>query len=154
MIRLEKRVAHLVLRPAVGEVFEMTIDGGAPWNNPVAMLRADGYAPDWQFVGREITGVQTRRFKLETVQGCSNLKEILEVLAGKGKAPEGQWRVPFSEKYKLNNLGEQLGVSDASWINEYGEAHFPFLTNLQSGFHWAEDIRRGGKGWLWLIEIE
>ena len=133
----------------------MIIDGSAPWNDPMLMLRADGYNPQkWYFRGKQVVGVQKRKFKLETVQGCSNLKEVLESLTDKGKAPEGQWRESFAEKYRLMSLQEQLGIPDASWIDEYEDAHFPYLTNLRSGFHWADDIRRGGEDWLWLIEIE
>jgi len=131
MISREKIIAFLEPRPAVGEIFELTIDGGAPWNNPMVMLKVSEGDANWRFVGRKIIGVQTRRFKLEIAQECANLKEVLRALDGKGKIPEGQWRMAFAEKYRLEHLSERLGVPDASWINEHGEAHFPFLTNLQ-----------------------
>jgi hypothetical protein len=87
------------------------------------------------------------------VENCSNIEEVLEALKDRGAPPEGQWRMPFAEKYRMRDVIETLGVPDPSWIDEYGDAHFPCLTIQQSLFHRADDIRRGGEGWLWLVEV-
>ena len=152
---LRKSVSGFSPRPAVGEVFELTIDGDAPWNDPMALVRGDGYDEKcWEFHGRMIEGNQTRKFRLETAEGCSSLNQVLEILQRKGgKISEGQWRVSFAEKYNLLGVNERVGFPDPSWLDEYREAVFPCLVSSRSLFHHADDIRRGGEGWLWLVEV-
>jgi superoxide dismutase len=38
-------------------------------------------------------------------------------------------------------------------MDQYGYRYFPSLSNQQSLFHEADDIRRGGEGWLWLVKV-
>lgn len=151
---LIRSLAGLLSRPEIGEVFELSIDGNVLWSDPLKMLYYDGYdEKKWGFCGNYIQGVQTRRFKLFPAERCSNLDQVIKILRQHGKIPEGQWRVPFAEKYSMRNPKEMFGISDPSWIDEYGDAHFPCLTIQQSLFHRADDIRRQGEGWLWLVEI-
>jgi hypothetical protein len=153
-VREQKRVILLPLRPAVGEIFTLTTSGGLFWNDPMNMLEADGYEPEtWRFAGKMIKGIPTLHFTLETVSSCSNIDDVLVAIGGMAKAPEGQWRNAFASSYRLESLRERLGVPDPSWIDQYGYRYFPSLSNQQSLFHEADDIRRGGEGWLWLVKV-
>lgn len=54
-----------VAYPADGEIFELTLDGDAPENQPLEMVSRFGYAPvGWRHNGPKVSGKQTRRFKL------------------------------------------------------------------------------------------
>jgi hypothetical protein len=154
MAVVPKRCSAILSCPAAGEIFELEIDGSKPWNDPRAMPRGDGYPrwDEWDFKGRSIEGAQKRRFKLEAVDGCSNFDDVLNALEGRGRAPEGQWRGPFWEKYRLDTR-DRIGFPDPSWTDERGDAQFPILTGDRSLFHHEDDIRCGGEGWLWLVEV-
>ena len=52
---------------AEGEVFEMTLNGDAPENQPLEMVRRDGYTGRWTHNGPKVSGRQTRRFKLDVI---------------------------------------------------------------------------------------
>ena len=138
--------------PAIGEEFELTLDGDDPANDPIEMVRRDGYSsPEkWEHKGERILGKQTRRFKFVGVGFCRNLDEVWQKLAVYGEIPEGQWREAYKKtKYRVA-YGRPVGVADPSWVNPSGRASFPYVDEIgRSDFHWTDDDFYGD--WLWLV---
>lgn len=142
--------------PADGEVFRLTLDGDAPENDPIEMVRQDGYQSfkRWKFKGKKVVGIQTRAFKLVRVGDCRNLDELHEKLAQYGDVPEGQWRQAFVAAYPQSDGRGSVGVADASWFDVNGHARLPYIH--WRGFSSFSSIRSwfgsepGGR-WRWLV---
>jgi len=136
---------------ADGEVFEMTLDGDAPENHPLEMVRRDGYTGNWKHSGPVVKGIVTRRFKWVAVGYQPNLETVRAALAFHGDIPEGQWREAVKQMFKPD--GEHLrGIADPSWENPDGYAIFPYVENGgYSDFRWAGlDL---GESWCWLVAV-
>lgn len=137
----------------VGEVFELTLDGDDAENDPVEMVRRDGYSKpeQWQFNGTRVAGVQTRRFKLVSVGYCRTFDRLTRKLIKYGTIPEGQWREALKAAYQHDGKGP-VGIADSSWVRPDGYAHFPCVRTLGSSyFHWTGfDFHAR---WRWLVEV-
>lgn len=146
--------AQVPVYPKEGEIFKLTLDGDAPENQPLEMLRRYGTdSSDWKHNGEKVSGKQTRRFKLVRVGYCRNLDEVRKKLKGHGNIPEGQWVMAFRVAYpRSDGQGPHIGVADASWVDPDGSAYFPYVYSGGSlGFNWA-DIERGDH-WRWLVAV-
>jgi len=145
--------------PALGEVFELTLDGSAPENDPIEMVRRSGEVgfEKWQHKGRQINGVQKRRFKLVAVGSCDHFNLVVAILKEHGKIPEGQWREALIAKFQVVDCNGIVGIADDSWRDRYGDFFFPcFNANSEQAcvpfFDWTE----GGFNnyWRWLVEVD
>lgn len=140
--------------PAVGEIFELTLDGDAPENQPLEMVSRDGYDhPElWSHNGERVVGVQTRRFKLVEVGFCKNLDEVKEKLAPHGTIPEGQWREAFKKRFRKPDGKGPIGFADSSWVDPRAFVYFPFVdADGGSLFYWADyDFYAD---WRWLVGV-
>lgn len=139
--------------PAMGEVFELTLDGDAPENQPLEMAHRDGYRTEgWQHTGKKVAGKQTRRFKLVSVGYCRTFDELTRKLVKHGTIPDGQWREALKAAYQYDGK-EQVGIADSSWVHPQGRDFFPYVsTGGYSNFHFTDldfDV-----GWRWLVEVE
>ena len=149
------RVVHAIIDrvyPADGVEFELALDFDAPENDPIAMVRQDGYgSPEkWRFTGQKLSGVQTRRFKLERVGACGNLDEVRQKLAQYGEIPEGQWRQAFKVAYPQSDGNGPIGFADPSWVGPDGDVDFPCVgSDGGSLFDWA--VIGLGEYWRWLV---
>ena len=134
-----------------GEVFEMTLNGDAPENQPLEMVRRDGYTGDWKHSGPKVKGIETRRFKWVAVGYQPNLEAVRVVLASHGKIPEGQWREAVKQMFEPD--GEYpRGVADPSWRGPSSDADFPCVgRGGVSDFGWAGSGRSGD--WRWLVGV-
>src|SRR3989338_4081249 len=137
--------------PAIVEEFELPLDGDDPANDPMEMVRRDGYgSPEkWKHKGERISGKQTGRFKLVGVGYCRNLDEVRQKLAVHDEIPGGQWREAYKAKFR-GDCGRPVGVADPSWVPPVGHADFPCVGGRgRSFFGWP------GHGfhddWLWLV---
>ena len=142
--------------PAVGEVFELTLDGDAPENQPLEMVRRDGYANDWKHNGPVVKGRHTKHFKLVEIGYCKRFAEVLGKLGAHGEIPNGQWRESFKTKYNGPDCKGHIGVADVSWLSEENEenvACFPFLDGNSgtSGFLCHDHYFL--EAWRWLVEV-
>lgn len=127
------------LYPADGEVFALTLDGDAPENQPLEMVRRDGY------------GNPARRFKLVSIGYCQNWEEVLRRLAGHGRIPEGLCRNAFKNAFKSDGKGP-VGVANPSWVNPDGSACFPCVnSDGESSFRWT--VSDFSDRWRWLVEV-
>ena len=135
----------------MGEVFELTLDGDAPENQPLEMVRHDGYDwKVWQHEGPVVKGSQTKRFKLVKVGYCRTFNELRRKLGAHGEIPEGQWREALKAAYKSDGKGH-VGVADSSWVGPRGRAPFPcVLAYGHSFFLWADGDFNDD--WRWLVE--
>lgn len=137
--------------PAIGEEFELTLNGDDPANDPIEMVRRDGYSEPhkWQYEGTRVVGKQTRRLKLVAVGYCRNLDEVRQKLAVHGEIPEGQWREAYKVKYR-GGCGRPVGIAAASWVSPRGRASFPCVDERGiSDFSWTgHDFN---VSWLWLV---
>lgn len=152
-----KKGAAKTTYPAVGEVFELTLDGDASENNPIEMVRRDGYRPeDWRHKGEKVAGEQTRRFMLVSVGYC-HFGELVRRLVKHGTIPGGQWREALKAAYKSDRKGP-VGIADASWMclfdRPFGRTGFPSVhENDCSYFDWAYPNFGFDDGWRWLVEV-
>lgn len=143
--------------PTTGDVFELTLDGDARENDPIEMVRRDGYLEleKWRHTGTKVAGTQTRHFKLISVGYCVNWDEVKRKLAKHGELPEGQWREAFKAKYPTPDGNGPIGVPDASWVYPGDRAYFPYFPYVhahgESRFFWSVDGSRGR--WRWLVEV-
>lgn len=136
---------------ADGEVFEMTLDGDAPKNQPWEMVRRDGYSGEWKHNGPRVKGRQTRRFKWISIGYQPNLEAVRTALAPHGKIPEGQWREAVKQMFEPDGKHPR-GIADPSWEDPDGRARFPYVEcDGRSDFRWAD----GGQGesWRWLVGV-
>lgn len=146
------RQQALPVYPAVGQEFELTLDGDAPENQPLAMVQCDGYAGAWKHEGPLVEGKQTRRFKLVQVGYQPGLEAVRTALAAHGEVPPGQWREALKSSYRQDGQGP-VGLADPSWQNPVGIAYFPYVhSNGDSNFDWAGDEFHDD--WRWLVLSE
>ena len=140
--------------PKVGEIFELTLDGDLPENQPLEIVRGFGYNPEgWGHKGPKVSGQQTRRFKLAQVGYCNNLDVVKERLKAHGENPEGQWMKAFKAAYSQPDGNGPVGVADASWVGPHGGAGFPGVgTDGVLGFRWTGSGQGGG--WRWLVVVK
>ncbi|MDO8435153.1 MAG: hypothetical protein Q7S89_00530 [bacterium] len=139
--------------PAVGVVFELTLDGDAPENDPIEMVRGDGYEQpeQWRHEGKRVAGRQTHRFKLVQVEPCRNIHQVRAELLAYGKIPEGQWREAFKAAYPTPDGNGPIGIADPSWLQGF-QSFFPRITaGGSSRLDWAANGR--DSDWRWLVEV-
>lgn len=150
------KVISALTYPADGEIFKLTLDGDAPENDPIEMLRRDGYsAVGWLYNGKKLTGKQTHTFKLVSLTGYGGdfertLRDVVEC----GGIPEGQWREALKNAYPHHDSKSKtcVGVADLSWVNQYGFPCFPFIDIYgNSRFHWPAHSFFGR--WRWLVVV-
>lgn len=147
----EKQVVPTVSAyPADGEIFELTLNGDVPENDPIEMVRRDCYDPaGWKYIGKKVTGKQVRRFKLVRVGRCRNLNEVREKLVAHGSIPEGQWREAFKTAYPEPDENSPVGFADPSWVDPDGNANFPYIYGGgNSDFRWADNDFNEDRRWL------
>ena len=138
--------------PMIAAVFELTLDGDDSKNQPLAMVRRDGYSGNWKHKGPVVKGQHTRRFKLVQVGYCRNLDEVRQKLVAHGEIPEGQWREAFKAAYPTPDGAGPVGIADPSWLDSDGGADFPYVySDGSSYFHWADDGRI--ERWRWLVAV-
>lgn len=138
--------------PAVGEAFELTLDGDAPENQPLQIVRDCGYTGKWRHNGRTVQGKQTRRFKLAQVGYQPNLDGVKSAFPTSGSV-EGQWIKAFKAAYPQPDGNGPIGIADASWVYPNGGAGFPIVGSFGDlDFHWAGDAH--GADWRWLVPAE
>lgn len=144
---------HETGRPnyADGVEFEMTLAGDAPKNQPLEMVKRDGYTGQWKHNGQMVNGTQTHRFKWVAIGYQPNFAAVLTALAPHGAIPEGQWREAVKQMFEPD--GEHFhGIADPSWTHPNGRARFPYVSSDgDSGFDWADvDF---GDDWRWLVRV-
>lgn len=141
--------AELPTYPPNGQVFELTLDGDAPENQPLEMVRSDGFVkPEkWKFNGKKVEGKQTRRFRLVSVSYCRTWAWLESKLNAHGEFPAGQWREALKARYKYDGKSP-IGVPDPSWTDPYGDRRFPCLV---SRFDWCDNQFSGDWRWLMLV---
>ena len=138
--------------PAVGEIFELTLDGDAPENQPLQIVRDCGYTGKWRHNGRTVKGKQTRRFKFAQAGYQPNLDGVKSALPTSGSV-EGQWIKAFKAAYPQPDGNGPVGIADASWVNPRDDANFPFVsTDGSLNFCWADDVQDAF--WRWLVPAE
>jgi hypothetical protein len=136
--------------PEVGEVFELTLDGDAPENQPLEMVRRDGYDPvGWQHQGLVFRGRHTQYFELVNIGYCHDLYEVQFKLAPLREIQGGQWREAFKTIYPDSDGKGSVGFADASWRNPNGNFFFPFVNrDGYSGFDYV--LNHFNDDWRWL----
>ena len=138
--------------PATGEIFELTLDGDDSENQPLEMVRRDGYSGNWKHKGLVVKGRQTKRFKLVQVGYCRNLDEVRQKLAAHGEIPEGQWREAFKASYPNHDGLGPVGIADPSWVNPNDNAYFPCVdSDGYSNFVWAAYDQN--EHWRWPVVV-
>jgi hypothetical protein len=138
--------------PAIGEVFELTLDGDVPENQPLQIVKDCGYTGKWRHNGRTVKGKQTRRFKFAQAGYQPNLDGVKAALPTSGSV-EGQWIKAFKAAYPQPDGNGPIGIADASWILPLGVAYFPVVyTDGYLGFGWADNDRDAR--WRWLVPAE
>jgi hypothetical protein len=149
--RAKARFTEPTSYPATDEIFELTLDGDAAENQPLEMVRRDGYNPKgWQHRGPVVKGRHTKRFKLVEIGYCRNFDEVRRKLAIHGEIPEGQWREAFRARYGKPDGKGPIGIADALWVIPYSSAYFPYVgLDGDSNFRWTDsdfyDV------WRWLV---
>ena len=140
--------------PAVGEIFELVLDGNASENQPLAMVQRDGHNPQgWRHQGPVVGGRRTKRFKLVEIGYCRNFDEVRCKLTAHGEIPEGQWREAFKARYPKADGKGTIGIADASWVDPVADANFPCVyTRGGSDFDWAGGVFVDS--WRWLVEVK
>jgi len=145
--------------PALGEIFELTLDGSAPENDPIDMARRSGEVgfEKWQHKGRRVNGIQTRRFKLVSIGCCDHFSTVVAMLKEHGKIPECQWREALIAKFQDADGGGTVGIADDSLRDQYSDFFFPCIRANYGPicapfFDWTE----GGfnNHWRWLVEVD
>ncbi len=139
---------------ALNKVFELTLDGDAPENDPLQMVRAYGCSdPEkWKHTGMKVIGRETRRFKLVEIGYKPNFESVKKALARHGSIPEGQWREALKKRF-LGAPGRLVGVADVSWFDPFGYPYFPCVNDDgASAFGWID--RGFFEYWLWLVEVK
>lgn len=142
------------LCPKVGEVFELTLNGDDPDNQPSAMVAACQEDPSvWTHKGPTVTRTVTKRFKLVKVGSCNTFKELKERLQAHGTIPESQWLKVFTTRFTRHDHDDGVAVADDSFVLSpgggrsffyIGDEGFPVLTP------------RGGPMsgmWRWLVQV-
>jgi len=138
--------------PMIAAVFELTLDGDDSKNQPLAMVRRDGYSGNWKHKGPVVKGQHTRRFKLVQVGYCRNLDEVRQKLVAHGEIPEGQWREAFKAAYPNPDGKGPIGFADPSWLDSHDVASFPCVFSLGGSiFVWADDGQH--ERWRWLVAV-
>lgn len=151
MLEEQESVVIKIPHYADGAEFEMTLNGDAPENQPLEMVRRDGYSGRWKHSGPTVKGTQTQCFKWVAVGYQPNFDAVRTALAPYGKIPEGQWREAV--KHMFESDGEHpRGIADSSWVDPFGNADFPYVSTYgNSYFRWAGGDFR--VAWRWLVEV-
>ncbi len=138
--------------PAVGEVFELTLDGDAPENQPLQIVKDCGYTGKWRHNGCTVKGKQTRRFKLAQAGYQLNLDGVKAALPASGSV-EGQWIKAFKAAYPQPDGNGPIGIADASWANPNSLADFPIVLSVGDlSFRWTAFGHVAS--WRWLVPAE
>jgi hypothetical protein len=137
--------------PKVEEVFELTLDGAAPENEPLEMVSEFGFnSAGWRHDGPTVSGKQTRRFKFVQVGYCSTVEKVKEKTKAHGEIPEGQWINAFKAAYPKPDGQGPIGFADASWIGADGRANFPYVASVGFlHFNYGGHVR--GEDWRWVV---
>lgn len=135
-------------------MFELTLDGDAPENQPLQIVRDCGYTGKWGHNGPKVKGKgkQTRRFKLAQAGYQPNLDGVKAALPASGSV-EGQWIKAFKAAYPQPDGQGPIGIADASWVDPSGNARFPVVsTDGSPYFGWAGVGRDAC--WRWLVAVK
>lgn len=144
---------HTQAWPQVGEVFELTLDGDAPENEPLEMVSEFGSNPSGrQHTGATVSGRETRRFQLVQVGYCSTVEKVKDKIHSYGEAPEGQWINTFKAACPQPDGLGPVSFADASWVGADGRANFPYVASLGfPHFNYAGHVR--GEDWRWVVQV-
>ena len=139
--------------PVLNEIFELTLDGSAPENQPLEMVRADGCDPrGWKHDGPTVKGTESRRGKLVSVGYCRGWQELERKLKAHGELPEGQWREAFKARYPTLDGNGPIGFADRSWSVPSERRFFPYVSSAgESSFYWFDDGVHGF--WRWFVLV-
>jgi len=141
--------------PAIGEIFELTLDADDPLADPIWMVRKDGDiyedAERWSFTGTRLVGIHTRRFKLVDIGYQLSFDAVRSALEEYGRIPEGQWRHAFEVRYRKAH-GGLVGFADSSWVDSESATRFPYFFGIgNTRFNWT--LRDFHDRWLWVVEV-
>ena len=144
---------HRPAYPPVGEVFELTLDGDAPENEPLEMVNEFGFNPSgWQYIGAAVSGRETRRFQFVQVGYCSTVERVKDKIGPYGKVPAGQWINAFKAAYPEPDGQGPVGFADASWVSADGRANFPYVASVGFlHFNYGGHVR--GEDWRWFVQV-
>lgn len=139
--------------PAIGEVFQLTLCGDEPENDPLQMVRDAGYnSKGWLHTGIRCGGRQRRRFMLVGPGKELWFDEIKIFLGANYAIPNGQWLRAFKDKYPQHDGNSPVAVADAAWVNPLTEKFFPVIgSDGVIRFASVEDSR--GFECRWLVEV-
>ncbi|MBI2552311.1 hypothetical protein HYW17_03385 [Candidatus Uhrbacteria bacterium] len=135
-----------------GEVFELTLDGGAPENHPLVMVQDEPRAGEWKHSGPTIQGTPTQRFRWVAIGHRPTFADVRIMLKTCGKIPEGQWREAVARTFAPDGQHPR-GIADASWIDPRGLPFFPFVDAYGGGSRVREAYGDFVVSWLWLIKV-
>ncbi|MDO8435154.1 MAG: hypothetical protein Q7S89_00535 [bacterium] len=149
--------------PAIEEVFALRIEGDAPENQPLEMVKREGYdrPMKWKHAGSTVNGRQACRFKLvcleargtaEDLAPPRTFEEVRSELASHGRIPEGQWRMAYKAAYPECDGKGPVGIADPSWQDSSGSLFFPCVD-----WRGRSDLASTAEGfdlyWRWLVEV-
>ena len=145
--------------PVVGQVFELTLDGDAPENQPLAMVRRIGYSTweKWLYKGPTVKGIQTGVFKLVEFDRFLKFDDLHRILDTHGRIPEGQWAQAFKTAYPKYDGVCSIGFPDKSWVDDIGWNRHPLMYYTDYILNLGLAHRDGRidlwHPWLWLVEV-
>jgi hypothetical protein len=139
--------------PKVDEVFELTLDGDAPENQPLEMVRRDNCnnPEEWRHRGRVVNGRHIRRFKLVRIGYHGSFRDMRREIDSLGRVPEGQWREAFKAAYPHSGYGT-VGIADDSWLDPDDNASFPYIYDGISRFGFPS--YKFSTNCVWLVEVQ
>lgn len=146
--------------PNIDEVFELTLDGSDPNVQPLAIIKKHGYGiyKKWKHTGKIVIGRETRKFKLIDLDFCANWGEIknkfMKYLNDYPGAviPESQWLVAFTSNYREYDYNGPIGIADASYTDDVGNANF--LCVWHGSLFFVDDVHVSHQKWRWLVEVK
>lgn len=155
---MKKRIREY---PKVGEVFELTMDGDAPENQPMVMaINCDPqHGRHWEHSGNKVVGIKTKKFKLVDFGFSARSAWLESHIKAQGKIPEGQWIKAFCAKFSVHDRKASVGVYDCSWKSP---SRFPGITRCLNRFPWIDIYGNLGFGYetvasylneRWLVEV-
>lgn len=154
---LQRVIEGLKIHPVIiSKIFELTLDGDDPINDPMEMIRSNGFDPDaWKFKGKRVVGKQTRKFRMACVGACRNVDEVREQLNRCGEIPEGQWREAFMVAGCPEVDGPwHIGFADPSWEDSSGFDNIPCIFPCRGHDFLRVHYATFNNYWRWLVEVK
>lgn len=150
--------------PMDDEIFELTLDGDAPANQPLEMIKnylvrqKEYYSiKGAEHRGFVVRGCKISRFKLVRVGYCSTFAGVHNKLVTHGKIPEGQWAMALMAAYPWTDYFRgAIGIADASWNIPFGGSFFPSINGFD-GELFFESVHTDifidfDEHWRWLVK--